>query len=432
MALLIVMAVLVTAGDAHAAGDAGSGGDRDEEQQPIARDTFDGAVRRALDRNPTVAVAVQEIRRAEALVGEVRSASLPTLVGSGAYTLLDGDRKFGANVIAAANSVSLSVTLAVPLISPKSWTQWSHARENVTVSARAADDVRRLLAVTVGHAYLTVISQKRIIEADLHARDADRIHYDFAYARRVGGVGNRIDEVRAAQEVASDVAELEAARAGLAKAREALGVLVGSDAPLDAADEPEIKIPASLDAALSDAAVRRADVKAAEVRLRAAHHVERDDWADYMPLLTGVFQPFYQNPPTLLDPLTGWQAQLVLTLPLYDGGLRYGLAGERAALTAEAKASLESAFRQARSDVRAAFESLRRADQGLAAARTAARLAHEGLDLATLAYRAGATSNLEVIDAERRARDADTAVAVAEDSARQARLDLLAGSGRFP
>jgi hypothetical protein len=37
-----------------------------------------------------------------------------------------------------------------------------------------------------------------------------------------------------------------------------------------------------------------------------------------------------------------------------------------------------------------------------------------------------------VIDAERRARDADTAVAIAEDSVRRARLDLLAALGRFP
>jgi outer membrane protein TolC len=52
--------------------------------------------------------------------------------------------------------------------------------------------------------------------------------------------------------------------------------------------------------------------------------------------------------------------------------------------------------------------------------------------MANLAYEAGAVTNIEVIDAERRARDAATAVVVAEDDARQARLELLAASGRFP
>ena len=59
-------------------------------------------------------------------------------------------------------------------------------------------------------------------------------------------------------------------------------------------------------------------------------------------------------------------------------------------------------------------------------------LLKQAFDLANLAYRNGATTNLEVVDAERRARDADTVAVVAEDASRQARLDLLAASGRFP
>jgi outer membrane protein TolC len=134
----------------------------------------------------------------------------------------------------------------------------------------------------------------------------------------------------------------------------------------------------------------------------------------------------------LVQPLTGWQAQLLLTIPLYDGGLRYGLAAEREALSNEARTQYEALVRQARSDVRVAFESVKRAEAALVAATHAAQLAKSALDLATVAYQAGATTNLEVIDAERRARDAETAAAVAEDNARQARVDLLAASGRFP
>jgi len=52
--------------------------------------------------------------------------------------------------------------------------------------------------------------------------------------------------------------------------------------------------------------------------------------------------------------------------------------------------------------------------------------------LADRAYQAGATGNLEVIDAQRRARDAETDAAVAEDAVRQARLDLLSATGHFP
>ncbi|MFZ5440233.1 MAG: TolC family protein [Myxococcota bacterium] len=72
------------------------------------------------------------------------------------------------------------------------------------------------------------------------------------------------------------------------------------------------------------------------------------------------------------------------------------------------------------------------ADAALESARAAASQAREALELANVAWKAGATTNLEVIDAERRARDAQVSQALAEDAARQARLDLLAAGGRFP
>jgi hypothetical protein len=48
-----------------------------------------------------------------------------------------------------------------------------------------------------------------------------------------------------------------------------------------------------------------------------------------------------------------------------------------------------------------------------------------------ISFRAGAATNIGVIDAERARRDADTAAAVAEDALRRAKLDLLR-FGRFP
>jgi outer membrane protein TolC len=197
----------------------------------------------------------------------------------------------------------------------------------------------------------------------------------------------------------------------------------------------EIALPApslSAEQALGEAEEQRPDVRAQKERTEAARRVLRDSYADYLPLLMATAQPFYQHPATATQPETGWQAQLLLTIPFYDGGARYGLRRERSALYEEAKEQLEGLLRQARSEVRTAFDEVRRADEALLAARDAARLAHEALEMTTLAYREGATNDLEVVDAERRARDADTAALSAEDASRQARIDLLAASGRFP
>jgi outer membrane protein TolC len=54
------------------------------------------------------------------------------------------------------------------------------------------------------------------------------------------------------------------------------------------------------------------------------------------------------------------------------------------------------------------------------------------LRITDIAFREGATTNIEVIDAQRRARDAATITALAEDALRRARLELLVATGRFP
>jgi outer membrane protein TolC len=394
--------------------------------------TLGDAVSRALGRNPSVAVAVSEIDRADALIKEARSGWYPTLSGFASYTRLDHDRVFNGVRELAANEVAANLTLTVPLVSAPAWTNTRLANNNRHIAEASALDVRRQVAQATARAYLTVVTQHRLIAAAETARTNAKDHYDYAHTRFVGGVGRSIDEVRAQQDLASVDVQVQASYFGLARAREALGVLLAASAPVDSVDEVDFGAMPSLVSALQEAPSRRPDIKVLSERVATAKQSSDDTWAYYAPFLSLVGEPFIQHPPTVLQPGTGWQAQVVLSLPIYDGGQRTGISHERDALLAESRANLDAGLRQAQSDVRVSFEEMLRADQGLGSARDAARLAHKAYDLATLAYRAGASTNIEVLDAARQARDADTATAEAEDLSRQARLDLLVSAGRFP
>ena len=105
---------------------------------------------------------------------------------------------------------------------------------------------------------------------------------------------------------------------------------------------------------------------------------------------------------------------------------------QRQAALDVAQANLTGAITQASSEVRAAREAVASGERGLAKARAAADQAQQVVNIVNVSFRAGGATNIEVIDAERSARDADTAVAVAEDILRRARLDLLLALGRFP
>ena len=401
--------------------------------QPILQMTLQEAIQRALARNGAATMAQIEVTRAEALVRQVRASSFPTLTGNMTYTRLDNERTFGERVIAGANSLSGNVALNLPLLNTQHWVQWSQAKDNVALSRLNAVEVRRQIAAAVARAYLAILAQRRVIEVNERARDNANAHLAFARQRFSAGAGTRLELARAGQEAAADEAQVQVAYGGLARVREALGVLVGANGPIDAvAEEPALGQPPAMKPALDDIQLRRSDIHLQETRAAIVRKVVRDSWADFMPLLTALFQPFYQNPPTLVQPLTGWQVLLTLTVPLYDGGLRYGQQRERRALLASAQANLEQVVRQARADVRAAFAVLKQIDKALIAAHQAAQLAEEAFQLANRAYQAGATTNLELIDAVRRARDAETAAVMAEDAVRNARLDLLIASGHFP
>jgi len=398
---------------------------------PVERVSFDDAVKRAIARNPTVAVAAAEIERADALVAEARAGWYPLLNVNASYTRNDSDRRPNGNLVTSANQFGANVQLTVPLLAPVGWANTSHAKDNRHIAETSAVDTRRQIAAATARAYITVVAQHRLIAASETARDNAEAHAEYAHTRLLGGVGRSIDDVRAAQDLATVESQLQAAYLGLARAREALGTLVGTDAPLDALGDVALAAPPALADALAEARAHRPDIKAQQERVAAAQKLVDDTWVYYAPFLSAIGTPFYQKG-SVFQPSLGWQAPLVLTLPLYDGGLRGGVSRERQALAAEARANLEAALRQAASDVRVGFEAIQRADQALGTAREAARLARRAYELANVAYQAGATTNLDVIDAARRERDADVAVAQAEDVARQARLDLLVASGRFP
>jgi outer membrane protein TolC len=400
--------------------------------EPSPTVSMQQAVHLALQRNPTFLVAREEILRAQGLLEQARSQSIPTVGAQGSFLQLNAPRSIEGILTQPQTQGNVTGTLAVPLVSPRAWALWSHAGDNVDVAQAGAYDTRRTVAIAAGHAYLAVLAQKRVLDANVRSRDTARAHLDDARARFVTGTGNRVDEVRAGQVLAADEALVETSQAAVVTAEEALGVVAGQETRLDATQEPALAALPPLEQGLAMATAHRSDVLAADERLRYAHAVHRDNWTELAPSLTGSVQLFYQNPPTSLLPTTGWQAELLLNVPIFDGGYTCGLGKEREALEHEAQVSLEGVLRQARADVRTTYETLDRARSALARAREASRLAQEALALTNRAYLAGAFTNLEVIDAEQTSRQADIAAEVAADTERQATLDALAAVGLFP
>lgn len=393
---------------------------------------FDEAVRRAMSANPSVAIAAANILRADALLGQARAVTLPAIGAEGSNITLDGAREVDGDTVTPQNTFSAAIPVSMPLYAPTLWARRAQAEDQQRVAHASSDDVRRQVAVAAAQSYLAVIAAHRVVEAQQRSVDTARAFYDYANERLKAGASSRLNALRAQQTLSSDEALLEQATLALYRTQEALGVLLAMDGPVDAAAEPAFEVPAQEAAASAAALDLRTDLKLFGLELDAARRVLADSSKEWHPALNGIFEPVFQQPGSVFTPESSWRALLQFSVPIFDSGLRKSRRLERQAAVQQAEATLGAARRDVQSEIREAHESVRRSERVLERTREAATQAAQVLEITNISFRAGATTNIEVIDAQRRARDADTAVAVAENGVRQARLSLLDALGRFP
>jgi len=405
---------------------------------PMERVSFPDAVKRAVDKNPSSAIAAANILRADALLAEARAGTRLQINGNLTTTTLNRGVEFQDTTVVPRNSVTANLDLRMPLVAPVRWARRTQAEDAKHVAELGESTAHRQTALATADAYLAIIASRRAVEANDRARDVAKAHFDLATQLEQRGTGSRLNQLRAQQELSIDEGLVEAARLALYRAQEALGVLLVADGPVDAIDEPTFDTLPDVGSGFSrtvadDTLLQfRPDLKLFSAQQQAADRVLRDSSKDYWPYLDAVFQPQSTYPAQFFTPPNSWRFLLQLSVPLFDSGLRKGQKLERQAAFDITKATFTGALTEARSEVRTARAAVESAERSLTSARAAADQAQQVVNITNISFRAGAATNIEVIDAERRARDADTGVAAAEDTLRRARLELLTALGRFP
>ena len=394
--------------------------------QGLERLTFTQAIERAINNNPTIAQAASGIVRAEGILQQVRSSSLPSL-GLALTTTVTNPVKFDDVTVVPTVQTQTIPTFGVPILTPVAWAQRSQAGDQVVVAQRNERDVRRQVAMAAAQSYLAVIARRRVFDLNTRARDNARDHFVFANQRFQGGIGSRLNALRAEQEMLSDETRVEEALLLIQLAQEALGVLVGANGPVDAVDYPAFDIPDEL-----GQLTNRTDIQLVMERERAAQRVYSDSWKDRLPSLTSVFTPSLLEPPGVFAKAFSWRAQVLFAVPVFDSGLRSGQAAQRLADLNAIKFERANLERQGASEIRTARDSVASTTRAFAQAQLAADRANQVVQITDVAYREGASTNIEVLDAQRQARDVETQAAIAEDALKRAQLDLLVALGRFP
>ncbi len=393
---------------------------------PLSKVEFDEAIARAVEKNPTVAQAATAIARAEQLLQQSKAATLPSVSASFSNVTLDDERGTSGAVTQPQNQSAFGGNISVPILAASRWAAVAQSKDQIEIANAATADVRRQISVAAGQAYLSVIAQRRQVDVAERALANANEHLDYARKRLQSGAGTRLNELRALQQVTSDAARLEASRLSLFRAQEALGTLLVAGGPVDVGAEPVFEAPTATDI------TSRTDVQLQQASIKAAERVLYDSRRDWWPTGTFSFDPAYVTPSGTFSPSATWRATFSFSQPIFDGGTRKSAKALRQISLSSAKLGLAAIENQANADVRLAQVAVNSLQRIAGNTRLSADQAGEVLKITNAAFELGATTNLEVIDAQRSARDAEAAAVVADDAVRQAKLLLLVALGRFP
>ena len=207
-------------------------------------------------------------------------------------------------------------------------------------------------------------------------------------------------------------------------------MVIFAGAPVDAADDPQLAVPAEPPAGEAWL-LERPDVRLFSAQVAAAERVADDVWKSWLPSATAVFAPRYVTPAGFFEPADTWRAAIEVRVPLYDSTLR----AKKRLRVAERnifQLRLDAVKDRARSDLRLAREAVDAAERVVEASRQAAENAADALRITEIAYRAGRPPTSRSSRPSRRRGTRSSSSPWPRTGGAQARLQLLVALGQFP
>jgi outer membrane protein TolC len=330
-------------------------------------------------------------------------------------------------VAPAQDVVTVSGTASWNAINPRGIYGIGTANRAVEAARLTFEEQRRQIATAAVDAMLATLAAVRVAELNRVGLRASLERLALTRARLQYGQGTELDVDRASQDVAASRSAIITGDESLVRAREALGVALGSRVPLAPPEGVDL---ASFEAAvartcrLNEDLERRPDVAAARTRVDIAERAVHDAELMFAPSLVLSSTAQYSNAP-VLAPNTAWSVGALVNVPLYDGGVRYGALHDSRAALEQARQALVST----RLEAVVASARARRAVGVLEHSRDVAR---EQRDLAARidartrdGYAHGLGTSLDLVVSAQALRQADIDLAILEFQVDDARANAV-------
>jgi outer membrane protein TolC len=333
------------------------------------------------------------------------------------------------------NVLTGSATLSQDLINVVEFDQIS-INELQEKSARlTVNDTKRTLALSLANQIVSVVTGERSAEINRVGLRVALEQLEITKRKEALGAATGLDVVRAQQNVANARATLVSGDEALREAREALGIALG--VPEETGVSPSMNVGGLADEALSVCTTvttvdDRPDIAAARENLEVAKRNLRNVYYSFLPAITGVSTLSATSVPNQGFPNPTWSIGAVLSVPLFDGGSRFGTIKNDRAAEDIALQNLDALKRQA-------IIQVEQAQRMIEVAAVADKVANEQRDLAAqndsmtqAAYVRGQGTSVDLVVASEAHRQAELNLALAEYSVVKARLAAIMALATCP
>ncbi|RMH35802.1 MAG: TolC family protein [Nitrospirae bacterium] len=395
------------------------------------------AMQAAVQENPTVQLFRERIVQAQDVADTRLGALLPNISGrmSGAR------RRFFFGSFGGSPQVSrpldfyeARVSLTQNLFSLSLIQKWRAARMGVEVAELDAEVVKRDTMATVGLIYLESLRTREAVRAREADLQLDRELLRLAEERKAAGMATSLDVTRARVQVENARQQLLVAQNDYDRAR--LNLLRTIGLPLDTklvlTDELKL-LPVTVqtpEKAIEVARAHRTELHAQSRRERLAALTLSSVVSERIPSLQGAGDVGLIGN-QIPDALTTDNVQVLLSVPIFDGGQREGRISENRSLVRQESLRTRDLEYQVSLEVRDALLTIESAQEQVAVAMDGLKLAMTELDLARERFIVGVATNIEVTNAQ-------TSVAQARDNLidalfnfNAARVNLARAQGRL-
>jgi multidrug efflux system outer membrane protein len=386
---------------------------------------LNGYVADGLSQNLDILQALERINQAQASVITAGAGGLPALDVS-ADAGRSGTKDIGGNAGAA------SATSARTSVSGGATASWfldlfglyrrskEAALANLDASYASVDVARLSLLSSVASAYIDARYYQELLKISNDNLKSRRETLNLTKLQLDAGAASRLDVVQAEGLVNSTLAAVPGIEASFRVSAHSLATLLAMPAgslvsELQRGGHQPVARFSTKAGVPADLIRNRPDIRAAERQLASAVASIGVAEAQLYPAITlgGSITPSYLKAGNAEAGLMSWSFGPSLSLPIFDGGaLRANVSSSESAAR-ESYLSWKQTVLGAVEEVENALSSYSRDGRTVAAYRQTVKSYQEALELATASYRDGASSLLDVLDAQRQVSDAQQSLAAA-------------------